>query len=304
MIQKLALAAILALFAAAQAGSVGPAREAANELIGRAGANLEWPLPPRSARYRVADLLLTMRNDVDRRDPGILRRSLVIEMPGYPPFTIDPGENDAYEPAVMVVENPPGAPMILFQTFSGGAHCCTSITAIVPREGRLEAVDVYRGDGAPMERAPRDVDGDGAIDIVRHDNAFLYAFASYAESYAPPRIVNIVDGEAVDVSERPGFSSLFEEAMAEARQACPDPDGYGANGACAAYVAAAARLGRFDEAWAQMLEGYDRTSAWGLDQGCRVAEIDGECPAGEAIRFDNYPDALRNFLAEHGYIPH
>ncbi|HWT11240.1 MAG TPA: hypothetical protein VN231_00645, partial [Allosphingosinicella sp.] len=206
------------------------------------------------------------------------------------------------EPAVMVVATPSGAPTILFQTYSGGAHCCTSTTAIAPRDGRLEGVLVYRGDGGPIEEAPSDLDGDGRIDFVRPDNAFLYRFASYADSYAPPRIVNVVGGEAVDVSGRPGFRPLFEEAMREAGAVCTEAGNSAPNGACAGYVAAAARLGRFDEAWARMLSAYDRTSDWGLEGGCRVQVTDGSCPPGQEQSFASYPEALRHFLIETGYI--
>lgn len=268
----------------------------------RAGANLEWPEPPNGRRYRVGDVLLTMRNDVDPADPSILRRSLRVDMPGFAAFETDPGEDDAYEPQVMVAENPSGPPIVLFQTYSGGAHCCTTMTAIVPRGERLEAVVVYAGDGGPVDEPPRDLDGDGLLDFVYYDNAFLYRFASYADSFPPPRVVNIVDGAAVDVSDRRAFRPLFEEARSEARELCVSSEGGVPNGVCAAYVAAAARVGRFDEAWAEMLRAYDRTSDWGLEGNCRVEFVNGDCPQGQEQDFATYPDALRQFLIDTGYI--
>lgn len=293
------IAAVLLLVAPAAAGTdqSGGAAES-----GRAGVNLEWPEPPQSRRYRVGDVLLAMRNDIDAADPSILRRSLRIEMPGFPPYEIDPGEDDAYEPQVMVAENPSGPPTILFQTYSGGAHCCTTITAIVPRAGRLEGVVVYAGDGGPLDQPPTDRDGDGLLDFVSYDNAFLYRFASYADSFPPPRVINIVGGEAVDVSDRPAFRPLFEEARRDARRLCVEEPGGAPNGVCAAYVATAARVGRFDEAWAEMLRAYDRTSDWGLEGVCRVPLVDGECPAGREQSFATYPEALRQFLIDTGYI--
>jgi hypothetical protein len=260
---------------------------------GQVGVNLEWPSPPRGARIRVGEVMLTMRNDVDRADSSVLHRSLTILIPGTPAFTIDPGEDDSFPPAVMVVDDSPHQPIVLFQTYSGGAHCCITIKAIVPEGGRLQAVQVYEGDGGPVETPPRDVNGDGRIDFVFPDNAFYYAFASYAESLAPARIVNIVDGRAVDVSDRPDFRSVYEGEIADARAACiggeGGDDGGNPNGACAAYVAIAARLGRFDAAWAEMLRHYRRDA--GID-------FPGDRMEGKL----DYPNALRRFLIEHHYI--
>jgi hypothetical protein len=260
---------------------------------GQAGVNLEWPSPPRSGAYRVGDVMLTMRNDVDRADSSTLHRSLTVTMPGAPAFTIAADEADPFAPTVMVVENRPHPPIVLFQAYSGGAHCCTSVKAIVPENGRLQAVEIYDGDGGPVTSAPRDVDGDGRIDFVFPDNAFYYAFASYAESLAPARIVNIVDGRAVDVSDRPEFRGVYEGEIADARTACTGgdagDDGGNPNGACAAYVAIAARLGRFDAAWAEMLRHYRHD----VGDGFAGDRMEGRT---------DYPAVLRGFLVAHHYI--
>ena len=105
-------------------------------------------------------------------------------------------------------------------------------------------IDFGEWDGDYSDRMPSDLDGDGVIDFVFYDNAFLYAFASYAESGAPPLVMNVVDGDVVDVSDRPGFRYLFEDALREHRQYCLRPRDMSPNGACAAYAAAAARVGR------------------------------------------------------------
>lgn len=301
---RFALLLISALSGLILSGGAVAQRPATSVTVGRAGTNLAWPRAPRSASYRVGTVLLTMRNEVDRRDSSNLHRSLRIEMPGLPPFTIDPGADSAFPPSVMVVPNPRGAPLVLFQTFSGGAHCCTTITAIMPRGRRLGRVDIYEGDGGPIERAPRDVNGDGRIDFVFTDNAFLYAFASYAESFAPSRIVNIVDGRAVDVSTDRSLRRIYEGEIADARRACtvhgPEDN---PNGACATYVALAARLGRFAAAWAEMLRAYRRNVDWDLPPGCRrVMPANQACPDADQIHYRDYPESLRNFLKEEGYI--
>lgn len=100
----------------------------------------------------------------------------------------------------------------------------------------------------------------------------------------------------------PGFAPLFRRHMAAARIACERPKrGYTPNGACAAYAADAARLGRLREAWPVMLRSW-KPFAWKLPEGCRVARAAGECPTGARIAYPDYPTALRGFLREKGYL--
>jgi hypothetical protein len=47
--------------------------------------------------------------------------------------------------------------------------------------------------------------------------------------------------------------------------------------------AAAARGGRFDEAWAEMLREYDRDDRSSLPEGCRLAGRDEDCPEASEI---------------------
>ena len=56
-------------------------------------------------------------------------------------------------------------------------------------DGRWEAVNVgeFDSDGPQIE----DLNGDGAVELVGKDDSFDYAFASYAESYAPPKILRL-----------------------------------------------------------------------------------------------------------------
>ena len=282
-------------------GSPAPAQPAVRTVP--PGTEIVWSHAdhPDPAPYRSGPVTLTLRWELDREFPDMVRPMLKVDIPGYAPAELEGSTTTGvFEHRATVGRWDAQRPYVLFESYTGGAHCCNAVQVVIPEESRLAVVDLGSWDGDRIGR-PEDVDGDGRVDFLFVDNAFLYAFASYAESFAPPQILNIVDGEPVDVSARPGFRPLFEEAMADARRACIDPEGY-ANGACAAYVAAAARVGRLDQAWTEMLQHYDRESEWGLDQGCRSALVDGECPEGAAIRFANYPDALRHFLIERGYI--
>lgn len=272
------------------------------------GETVDWSAAedPNPAYYRAGPLSLTLRGAKDA--DALVQPVLTVEMSGFAAVDVQGSlSRPGLDHRIIVGAWDGERPYVLFQSFTGGAHCCNMIRLVVPEGGRLSVADLGIWDGDYLEELPTDLDGDGRLDFVFRDDALLYAFASYAESFAPPLVLNVVDGQVVDVSDHPGFRPMFLEAMADARQSCaslglPDSDGPSSNGACAGFVASAARAGRFDEAWAQMLAAYDRDSDWPLPQGCRTRPAEGECPAADVIAFDDYPDALRAFLVRQGYI--
>lgn len=293
--------AALALGLLPAAASAQP-RRAPAIVNGRVGTNVTWSRQrhPRPVIYRFGDLTLEIRAVADNGlyAPRVTvrqgRSSAVMDGAATPP---------SYEHKLGVgMLDRRGTRFVYFQSFTGGAHCCNEVQAAVigPRGIRIVAFGSF--DGGPEDAFPRDLDGDGNVDFVQGDNSFLYTFSSYAGSMAPPKIFNIVGSRAVDVSTRPGFRRLFRDAMNQARPNCVQQEGE-RNGACAGYVASAARIGQFGTAWAVMLRSYDRNSDWDLPTGCRVAlNAGGECPPPSVIRYANYPDALRAFLVEQGYI--
>jgi uncharacterized protein YecT (DUF1311 family) len=197
--------------------------------------------------------------------------------------------------AVTQLEASTPVTQVLVSLFTGGAHCCSVLTVLENRNGEWRTYDLgsWDGDRASM---PQDLDGDGVKEFRFVDQAFLYAFASYAESWAPPVIQKIIDGRIQDVSRSRQYRPIFEQAAAESRTACLERS----NGACAAYVASAARAGRLDAAWAEMLTAYDQMSDWQLPAACRV-RTSAPCPAGAEMTFSTFPEALQWFLGEHGY---
>jgi hypothetical protein len=193
-----------------------------------------------------------------------------------------------------------GTPYLLVETFTGGAHCCGAIELFILRPGRTEHVELGMWEGFPVPDV-RDYDGDGTVDFVVDDRAFMNRFTSWAEGRTPPVVLNVVGGEGRDVSARPGFRPLFAHAARELREECLHPDRISPNGACAAYVAAAGRAGNFRRAWAEMLKAYDRKSKDGLEAGCRIPIAANEyCPKG-LENYRSYPQALRAFLREQGF---
>lgn len=176
----------------------------------------------------------------------------------------------------------PGQPpaVLLATPDNRNGYCCEVLLAAAPVEGGMRTVRVGELAGDGLQAMPTDISGDGIVDFILPDRAFSGAFGSVADSPLPSRIVNIVGEDAVDVSAQPQFASLFQQEMAQFKAGCAAaPGAPRINPACAAYVAAAARLGLEQAAWAQMLKAYDREAA----------------PA--------FPADLKRLLIEGGYLP-
>jgi hypothetical protein len=195
-----------------------------------------------------------------------------------------------------------GSPIVMLQSFTGGAHCCNHVQLAGLSDGKLKVIELGTWDGDKIA-LPEDLSGDGIADFVVTDDSFLYAFAPYAMSHSPPQILNVIGGRAIDVSRRPAFRRLFVNAMNESGRVCRSgEDGMTRNGACPAYVASAGRVGKLSAAWSDMLAAYDATVDWDLPTGCTVSAKRG-CPNEREIYFKSYPEALLYFLKERGYIP-
>ena len=302
-----AAAAIVALSLIAQ-GPTGAAqpekgREPATqrERVLAAGEAFEWNADdfrgPVRLRAGELELLVTPVQDLE----GLIFPRVRISRPGMKPAVLD-GERSgaAYSSRISVGRwDKGGALFVLLESYTGGAHCCTRVQAAVPKAGGFEISDLDAYDGERLERLPSDVDGDGAVDFVVTDDSFLYAFSSYAGSFAPPKILNIADGTVVDVSARKGFAAIFADAMQKSRGPCAE----GEPGYCAGYAAAAARAGRFDEALPDVLRFMKgKVAAESLPTDCRVETGDAECPEAETVRYVSYEEALKAFLAKRGYI--
>ena len=297
---RLAILAGLWLAFATPALAAPPARDVP------VGTHIDWSNADEGspAVYRSGGYTLTIQGEPDADMPEFIVPVLTVEFPGHAPMRVEGSlSSHTFDHRVTVGRWDAERPYVLFQSFSGGAHCCNLMQAVYPENGELRRVDFGEWDGGYQDELPTDRNGDGRLDFVFLDNGFLYAFTSYADSWAPPLIMNVVGDEAVNVSTDPSFRPLFAEAMARQRRACRNPgDGLTPNGACAAYVGSAARLGEFDRAWAEMLLSYDRNFEWPLPPSCPVAWVGAECPDGQLIEYDNFPDALRGFLVELGYI--
>ncbi len=180
---------------------------------------------------------------------------------------------------------------VLISGFSGGAHCCGVTVMASLIGGAWKVVDIGFEDGAPLDHAPLDLNHDGTPDFRFIDNAFLYTFTDYADSVAPSRFYRLNNGTFVDESADASFRPYYEQEMTQFLPGCRN----GQNGACAAYVAAAARVGKFSAAWRFMLAHFNRTSSWDIPD-CAPHE------AGCNATTRDFVGALAKFLRAQGYI--
>jgi hypothetical protein len=299
--------AALSLVVGASAGLAGEAqaqRRPANRAL---GTQVIWSFEknPRRVEYRFGDVTLSVRPYREDSGSDSVAPEVRVSAPGRAPVVMRGSEvwpNAGHHIGVGRLDRA-GNLFVELQSFTGGAHCCNEISVAVIEPRQIRVVELGAWDGSPGGM-PRDVDRDGSVDWVQRDDSFLYSFDAYAFSFAPPRVFNIVDGRAEDVSARPSFRPLFQRALNDARSKCLTRRRADAsNSACATYVASAARIGEFDAAWARMSRAYNDKQQWDYPTGCRVApDPESGCPESATISYGGYLPSLRAFLVDQGYI--
>lgn len=188
-------------------------------------------------------------------------------------------------------------PVVILTGYTGGMHCCVTFQLVTRQQGQPRVLSLPMMDGDPDTGFPRDIDGDGAADILRADDSFLYAFTSYAGSWAPPRLWNLRDGALVDVSAEPRYAKFWQREAKKVGKHCRK----GQVGACAAYAAAMARLGQAEQGITEAVR-YAPRADW-LPEPCTVDYVNDECPEGKALVFSGFEEGLRWLLGQQGYLP-
>ena len=184
---------------------------------------------------------------------------------------------------IVELDNTNQAPEVLFSSYSGGMHCCTAITIFSQdKHENWQHTNLDGIDGYPFGATT--IDGVDENVIVLRDGRFLYEFAAYALSVAPDRIYTLEEGKLVDISDRDILIPYFKKQASLLDEQLANSEVQEKNGFWAGYVATKARAGEFDQGWDTMLANYDRDSTWPLEG------------------YDNFPEALKDFLSEHGYI--
>ncbi len=238
-----------------------------------------------AATLRYGDLSVTI---VGERDAGTDLRNPVFtgRYRGKVVFSFRVEEAEVREPwpEARLMRLDPGTPLpqVVMTGFTGGAHCCT-VTRIATAQtpGAWHVLEAGQLDGDEGYQFA-DLDDDGAKELVSYDNSFLYAFGSYADSYAPTRIAKLSGTEVRDVTMEPRYRNFLRKKLqaleADARQ---NPDLWHSNGFLGGWVAAKSLVGEVDEAWPRMLASYDRDSDWSLED-CTTGEPLDKVPERQA----------------------
>jgi len=273
-----------------------------------AGAQIFKPVNfaehPQQAKFAAEGMEVTLTPITDGE--GLIKASARITIPGYPAVVVT--EDDASNPVfdrwvgIGKLSASDAAPSMLLQGFTGGAHCCATLTVVTPFKGALRTLTFPVIDGEGSDRFPQDIDKDGVVDFQRQDDSFRYQFASGAGSYSPPVLFNVRDGALVNVSSEARFAAFWQDYAKEARALCADQENDERNSPCAAYVVAGIHLGRFEA----VLRDADTLANNSPDAqaplACKVAMVEEECPAGQELKFANFEAALRWQLKESGYL--
>jgi hypothetical protein len=187
-------------------------------------------------------------------------------------------------------------PAIYFASFSGGAHCCTTVI-VVEQVGEgwiVIPVGDFDGDGDYLD----DLDGDGFAEVVTVDNRFLYQFDSYAASAAPLVIYTIRKGEVVDASTELRFLPAHRDWLARLEESAPE-DRWTSRGYLAGWLAEKIRLGEGAAAWQELNANWDLAADTGEEICTSDAELE-DCAAAD-LKTVKFPEQLQIFLKKNGY---
>lgn len=207
---------------------------------GSTSATISWQEDEGEFVTEITALVLEVIRD------GVIVRTGPLEIrdcpePNCRPYSLEGGEDGA---RVMVrdIDDDP-EPEVLVASYSGGAHCCSSLT-------------VFDDAGGGQYRQVTQNFADGGIEVYgtasttwfrTADARFAYRFGSFAASWLPFRAVAFDDGRFVDVTRRfPGLVRRdANRAWNRARRLCRSGDRYGeAMGSYAGWAAGQYRLGR------------------------------------------------------------
>jgi S1-C subfamily serine protease len=189
-------------------------------------------------------------------------------------------------------------PQVIATHYTGGAHCCTVMKVLTFFSGQWKTLNVgeFDSDGPQIE----DLNGDGGVELVGRDDSFDYAFASYAESYAPPKIYRLAGDRIEDASRSLEFRKPILQILL-ARQGLASHEDWRDNGFLAGWVAHNYLLGNGADAWRRMLDLYNRSSEWDLSVCTVPTKNYDPCP-DYAKRQRDFPTALREHLVKYGYL--
>jgi hypothetical protein len=192
-------------------------------------------------------------------------------------------------------------PEAIITQYTGGAHCCTA--SWIAAEGKdqlwsLVTGQTLDGSGYWLE----DVDGDQSYELLNIDNSFLYAFESYAGSFATIDISQLRGGTLVPYQRNEAWKRRITQDLAGKEfLAGLNPELWNSNGFLAPWVATKILLGEGEAAWQKMLANHEKDNGFG-PQVCTTGEPVESC-APENMKPVPFPEALAAFLKDNGYTP-
>ncbi|MBW4488768.1 MAG: hypothetical protein KME12_13360 [Trichocoleus desertorum ATA4-8-CV12] len=169
-------------------------------------------------------------------------------------------------------------PEVLVDLFTGGAHCCT-YSLIYRYNPKTQTYNYERYEWGNGSYELQDLDNNGVPEFKGRNDAFAYAFTSYAASGYPIQIWQYRQGKLVDVT-RQYPKVIYDDAYywwQTFQEHKNDGVEYG-KGPLAAYLADKYLLGQGQDGWQRVQQAYK-----GPDR-------------------QKYFTELRRFLRETGYI--
>jgi hypothetical protein len=230
-----------------------------------------------AAAFRFSRQRLTIKRD------GVTSFSAPLGKPPAGGFNAQPSGYFTHRRSVSVTDvDGDGEPEVVLDLYWGGAHCCwySQLYRYVPSTKRYAPlVHVWGNFGYVLA----DLDHDGRQEVVTRDDRFSYAFASFADSRWPVRILRYRAGrmtvETALYRSEVGrdANALWHAAMNSRRKASNQ-------GIVAAWAADECMVGH----WPVAFKTIDRLS--------RSGKIHGEL---SRVRFEQ---KLRRFLRRTGYL--
>ena len=188
-------------------------------------------------------------------------------------------------------------PQILFDAYTGGAHCCTMTEILLAsKSGNWQFADFGYRDGDELKF--EDATGAGNYVVIGVDESFNYTFDCYACSRPPIKIEEFKNGQLNDVTREP---RLRDRLKYELQRIESDPStNWNSNGFLAGWVALKSLLGEQNDAFRRLLPLYDRTNQFGVME-CVIPASIGKCPADKR-KFIPFPEGLKKHLVSQKYL--
>jgi hypothetical protein len=177
-------------------------------------------------------------------------------------------------------------PTALLGLYTGGAHCCYVLRALIPAATSWTSIDADLGNAD----ASIHLIGGSPL-IVTSDNAFAYTFTDFAGSALPVELLSVTNGRFENVTG--AHLSVVAADAAQWQKAIPTAPNHDDLGLIAAWTADECRLGR-------QVQAYTEVAA--LEAKGQLTGITGQgtgpvpWPTGAS-----FVAALQTFLVQHGY---